>query len=170
MSDQFYLARKMLQMHEGIRLEAYDDTTGHQTIGYGWNLDAKPLPVGVGKMVDGRLTITTSEAEALLDMSMLDHWNELAGAFRWVNNLSEWRKAVLLDMAFNMGIPTLKTFKNTLSLISAGDYDGASRLMLQSQWAKQVKRRADVLSEIMRIGTMTQSQKVKYGIGIWEHY
>jgi len=66
-------------------------------------------------------------------------------------------------MAFNMGIPVLKTFKNTLNSVLLQDYNDASRRMLQSKWAGQVKRRADVLSEIMRIGFMPAAIMNQYG-------
>lgn len=166
MRDHFTLARKMLQVHEGLRLESYTDTTGHKTIGYGWNLDAKPLPQGIGKWANGKRTITDIEAEALLDVSMMDHWNELVSAFPWVGGLNAWRKAVLLDMAFNMGIPTLKTFKNTLNDIQLGNFASASERMLKSKWAGQVKRRADVLSEVMRLGFMPAALMAIYKIDL----
>lgn len=166
MRDHFTLARKMLQVHEGLRLESYTDTTGHKTIGYGWNLDAKPLPNGIGKQQGDKVTISAIEAEALLDVSMFDHWNELIGAFHWVGGLNAWRKAVLLDMAFNMGIPTLKTFKNTLNDIQLGNFASASERMLKSKWAGQVKRRADVLSEVMRLGFMPAALMAIYKIDL----
>lgn len=163
--NHFKLARYLLQVHEGLRLTEYQDTTGNRTIGYGWNLDAKPLPQGVGiKDANGKWIISEDEAQSLLDTSMIDHWNELTVALPWVQSLNPWRKAVLLDMAFNMGIPTLKTFKNTLNSILLQNYDDASQRMLQSNWAKQVKRRADVLSEIMRLGFMPATVMAQYGI------
>lgn len=162
--NHFNLARRMLQVHEGLRLKEYTDTTGHRTIGYGWNLDAKPLPQGIGKKdANGKWVISEPEAQGLLDISMIDHWNELTVAFPWVQSLNPWRKAVLLDMAFNMGIPVLKAFKNTLTSILLKDYDDASRRMLQSKWAGQVKRRAYVLSDIMRIGFMPAAIMAEYG-------
>ena len=160
--NQIDIARKFIKKHEGLRLTEYDDTTGHNTIGYGWNLASKSLPEGIGHIVNGKLTITQSEADKLLDKSMLLHWANLNLELPWVSTLNNWRQAVLLDMAFNMGVPTLLTFKNTLSLIKYGDYDGASRLMLQSTWAKQVKRRADILSETMRRGVLAQAMMPQY--------
>lgn len=162
--NHFNLARHMLQVHEGLRLNEYTDTTGHKTIGYGWNLDAKPLPQGVGKKdAKGKWVITEPEAQGLLDTSMIDHWNELIVSFPWVNGLNAWRKAVLLDMAFNMGIPTLKTFKFTLYDVANGDFAKASERMLKSKWAGQVKRRADVLAEVMRLGFMPAAIMNEYG-------
>lgn len=102
----------------------------------------------------------------MLDVSMLDHWRELVGAFPWVNEQDVWRKAILLDMAFNLGIPTLRTFKNTLAAIQRRDYKTASENMLKSKWATQVKRRADVLAEIMRLGAMPAALMQIYDINM----
>lgn len=169
--NHFNLTRKMLQVHEGLRLTEYTDTTGHSTIGYGWNLGAKPLPQGVGKKDgNGKWTISEAEAQTLLDISMIQHWNELTLAYPWVRSLNPWRKAVLLDMAFNMGIPALKTFKNTLNSVLLQDYADASRRMLKSLWAEQVKRRAIVLSDIMLNGKMNNGYLVEYNLGGWEYF
>ena len=53
-------------------------------------------------------------------------------------------------MAFQLGIDGLLKFKNTLNLIEAGDYETASKEMLNSLWAKQTPERAKRLSEQIR--------------------
>ena len=55
-------------------------------------------------------------------------------------------------MCFNMGIGSLAGFKNTLAMIQAGDYAGASENMLKSKWAVQVGNRATELAQIMKTG------------------
>jgi lysozyme len=57
-------------------------------------------------------------------------------------------------MAFNLGIPRLKLFKNMWSAIHRKDYERASVEMLDSKWAEQVKGRATRLSDIMRTGEL----------------
>lgn len=168
--SQFDIARAMLKVHEGLRLTEYTDTTGHNTIGYGWNLDAKSLPAGYGKLVDGKVTITTSEAETLLNMSMASHWMALTSALPWVLTLDAWRQAVLLDMAFNLGIKGLLTFKKTLGYAENKRFGNASEGMLNSKWATQVKRRARVLSDIMLNGKMNNAYLVDYNLGGWEYF
>ncbi|MBF0519480.1 MAG: hypothetical protein HQK92_07140 [Nitrospirae bacterium] len=64
--------------------------------------------------------------------------------------LSDVRKLVLIDMCFNMGITALLGFKQTLHDIETGNFESASRQMLQSQWAVQVHGRAIELSTMMR--------------------
>jgi lysozyme len=146
--------------HEGLSLSEYRDSTGNRTIGYGWNLDAHPLPEGIGFAPKGkpaRLN-TPSEAVKLLDISIKTHWQDLINALPWVehqNTTTNWntaRQAALLDMAFNMGITVLLGFNNTLNMMRLGRYDEAAKNMMQSKWAMQVKGRAVTLSNIIKTG------------------
>ena len=59
---------------------------------------------------------------------------------------------VLMDMAFNMGVPRLKKFKKMWAAIHKEDYETASKEMLDSRWSKQVGRRSMILSAKMRNG------------------
>ena len=54
---------------------------------------------------------------------------------------------VLLDMAFNMGVPRLGKFKKMWAAIEDGDMNEASKQALDSRWADQVGRRAESLAE-----------------------
>jgi lysozyme len=167
----FDIARKIIAKNEGLRLVEYKDTTGHRTIGYGWNLDAKVFPVGMGMIVGGKFTINQYEADRALEISMQAHFDELVIALPWVVNLNLWRQAVLLDMAFNMGIPTLLKFVTTLTLIKSGHFSEAADRMLQSKWASQVKRRADINAQIMRQGFFPKSLMTSYGLNdTWESF
>ncbi|WP_297814374.1 hypothetical protein [uncultured Helicobacter sp.] len=51
------------------------------------------------------------------------------------------RKAALVDFDYNVGLGTLKTFKNTLRFFECGDYKQAAENMRKSKWFGQVKRR-----------------------------
>lgn len=130
------VAKQMLRIHEGLRLKPYEDTTGHLTIGYGRNLDSNG--------------ISEEEAEYLFnnDVDRVDA--ELTQTFEWYNSLSIDRKAVIIDMTFNLGIRGLSRFKKTISYIESKDYESASIEMLDSLWAKQVGQRAIKLSQMMK--------------------
>ena len=67
-------------------------------------------------------------------------------------DLDPVRKAVIENMSFNLGYPTLKKFQNMISSISQGDYETASKEMLNSRWSKQVGQRSIELAEQMRTG------------------
>jgi len=131
----------LLSQHEGRVAHAYQDSLGYWTIGVGHLID---------KRKGGRLP--EEIIDALLDYDMRKHWLELLEALPWVERLDDVRQAVLLDMAFNLGVPGLLKFKNTLRYVERGDYKLASSGMLASLWARQVKSRANRLSRMMETG------------------
>lgn len=80
--------------------------------------------------------------------------NALSKELSFFDKLDDVRQAILIDMAYNMGIKGLLSFKNTLKLISDGKYVEASINMEQSNWYKQVKTRAKKLCEAMKTGKL----------------
>lgn len=137
MSDTTDLLLPALKQEEGFRARPYKDSLGYLTIGYGCNLDAG-WSEGLASCV---LAYQAAQAEA-----------DIKAAFPWYSTLSLPRQAVLLDMAFNMGIERLKGFYNTLGAIQRGDWAAAEAGMLASRWAKQVGPRASRLARIMFTG------------------
>lgn len=131
------LFKKQLELHEGRRSKFYIDTVGVPTVGIGFNLD-EPVPDVV---IDFWFEIVLDQHEKALNV-----------AVPWAKDLDPVRYRVLLDMAYNLGIPRLLQFKQTLTSIKRGDYAEAASQMLQSRWARQVKRRAVTLSNMMRSG------------------
>ena len=128
----------MIKMHEGLVLTPYKCTANKTTIGYGRNLEDKG--------------ITEKEAEYLLQSDIEECKKNIVSKISFYEDLSEVRKAVLIDMCFNLGINGLMKFKNTLKAIQLKNYDLAANEMLNSNWAIQVKGRALRLSRMMRIG------------------
>lgn len=136
-----YLAQ--LKRHEGERLTAYLDTVGVLTVGVGHNCKSSPVP-GVEKPGD-RISQELSDRLFLADVSK--HEQGILAKLPWIKSLIPARQAVLFNMAFNLGVAGLLSFKNTLSLIQQGKYLAASDAMLKSKWAAQVGRRAYELAE-----------------------
>jgi len=131
--------KEQLIRHEGLRLKPYRCTAGKLTIGVGRNLED--------------CGITKPEASILLENDILRCESELMDNIPDVyNRLNNTRKAVLINMCFNLGINGLLEFCHTLALIDCGDYERAANGMLASKWAKQVGLRAIELSEQMRKG------------------
>lgn len=128
----------LLKKHEGLRLKPYRCSAGKLTIGYGRNLD----DVGISE----------EEAEMLLLNDLLTANIEVENRFLWFQELDEVRKAVVVNMIFNLGIARFSAFKKTISLIEEGSYSEAAQEMLDSRWANQVGSRANELSEMMRTG------------------
>ena len=69
-----------------------------------------------------------------------------------VNQVNAVRQMVLIDMAFNMGVPRLMKFKDMWLAIEKVNYISACEEMIDSRWADQVKGRAMKLSLAMKNG------------------
>ncbi len=129
---------RQLRLHEGERLKPYRCTAGKLTIGVGRNLEDRG--------------ITAQESAYLLGNDITSTQAALLKALPWVGQLDDVRQRVVIDMAFNMGLGTLLTFKNTLAAIQRGEYQRGAAMMLDSRWARQVGQRAERLSRMMATG------------------
>lgn len=144
---------EQLKRHEGFESRVYHCTEGKDTIGYGYNISANPLRLPEYELQTLRqVGIKQDRAEQLLKAVVAGDTKELYQRLPWIVRINEARQAVLINMAYNLGIDRLMKFKRTLALIEHGDYDNAADAMMQSKWAKQVKGRAVELSNQMRLG------------------
>jgi len=144
---------QQLKRHEGFRSRAYKCTAGHDTIGYGYNLDANPLKLTNYEIVKFRKEGMDEKVGEWLLLRMIDQCTgQVAKSLDWFESLDDVRQCVLINMCFNLGLKGLLGFKNTLAMVHAGDYDLAAQAMLKSKWATQVKGRAVELSEQMKTG------------------
>lgn len=132
-----------LRRHEGCRLEAYQDTVGVWTIGYGHT----------GRDVKPGVRISQSEAERLLTIDTAIAIEGARAVVQLFDLQSDVRKTVLVNMCFNLGKVGLSKFKATLSAIKEGEYPEAAYRMANSLWYKQVKGRAREL--VLRMLTNT---------------
>jgi lysozyme len=124
--------------HEGMELKVYKDSLGIETIGVGRNL------------VDRG--VTEEEARYLCNNDIEIVERELVQSFPIVSSLNDTRIRVLLDMAFNVGLPRLRGFKRMWAALDNQDYVEAAKEMLDSKWARQVKTRAYTLARMMESG------------------
>jgi lysozyme len=132
------LAKKLIKLHEGLKLKPYECPSGYITIGYGRNIQQNG--------------ITLAEAEMLLDNDIERVITELEKWLSVFNELSENRKAALIDMSYNLGFNKLFQFRNFLAALQKKDFDLAAKEMLDSKWAAQVGNRATVLANMMKEG------------------
>lgn len=126
-----------IEAHEGFRSKPYRDTVGVLTIGYGTNLDA-----GLSK----------AQGRALVVVKVEEIEAALAAVAGWILSLDPVRRRVVMEMAYNLGVPGLMKFVNTLAAVRAGNWTKASDGMLASKWATQVGYRAILLARRMRTG------------------
>jgi lysozyme len=133
--------KDQLKRDESLRLMPYHDSVGKLTIGFGRNLDERG--------------ISSAEAEMMLENDISETVAEVSRALPWALELDQARRAVLTNMAFNMGIGGLLGFRKALAAMRRGDWDLAAREMLDSKWATQVGARATRLATQMRTGQWT---------------
>lgn len=134
--------RKQLKAFEGLRLEAYRDTLGILTIGYG-HVDDTITPDTVW---------TLEKAEAVFEQDLAEKTAQVKRHISWFYRLNEPRQAVLVGMAFQLGIGGLLGFNNTLGDIRDERWHEAANGMLSSKWAKQTPRRVQRLARQMETG------------------
>ena len=145
--------------HEGLVLNVYKDTLGIDTIGIGRNLEDR----GISQQELDDLDIPTidhiyeygiTEADAVYlatnDVQIVEE--ELVRAHPCVEQLDSVRQLIVMDMAFNMGVPRLCKFVKMWNAIHENKYDVAAKEMLDSRWSKQVKSRSTILANAMHNG------------------
>ena len=128
--------RDDLRRHEGVRHKPYRDSLGVLTIGIGRNLER-----GLSK----------EEIEYLFLCDIANVQNQVTKLAVWPK-LSDDRRAVLFNMAFQLGFRGLLNFRRMLDALGADDYERAADEMLDSRWAEQTPERAHELAAIMRTG------------------
>lgn len=126
-----------IKRHEGLRLQAYTDTTGHLTIGWGHRIQpGDPTEV------------TEEEAEQLLQQDIQNAKDELAKDLPWTLALPMDQQSILIEMVFQLGVSGLLGFRNMLFCIRSGDTDGTVHAMLDSLWHKQCPERCEELANL----------------------
>ncbi len=125
-----------LREDEGLKLEVYKDTTGHQTIGYGHNLS----DLGISKAI----------ADAILMEDLVTTLMALNSQIPWWKTLTESQRRALINMAFNLGVNKLLEFKKMLAALKTGNSDLAATEALDSKWAEQVGSRAWRIAALFR--------------------
>lgn len=137
-----------LRRDEGVRYWPYDDSKGIPSTGIGHNLRATPLPSSWA------YPLTDAQVSQLLKQDLQNTFAALDHNLPWWRGLDEVRQRVVANMAFNMGVGTLLTFRNTLGAMQRGAYAVAAAGMLNSAWYGQVGQRAVRLCAAMETGVM----------------
>ena len=156
--DKDLLMQKLVA-HEGMRLDVYKDTLGINTSGIGRNLDDRGITKDELDWMDYPSIeyvysdgITEADAIYLAQNDVQIVEEELLRAHPCVDRLDAVRQLVLVDMAFNLGVPRLCKFKKMWAAVEAEDFPTAAKEMLDSRWANQVKSRATKLAHAMHHG------------------
>jgi lysozyme len=123
--------------HEGFVNKPYDDKGGI-AIGYGSNLSRRGL--------------SRDEAYYLMHNDVVRIEEALPGISPASETISHGRYAVLVSMAYNLGLDGLSQFHRFLAALEAQNYELAAKEMERSLWCVQVGKRCEELASIMRRG------------------
>ena len=132
-NDAFFIQNRTKEF-EGFRDKVYLCPAGKLTIGYGTNLEDRGL--------------TEGEASYLLINDVMRIDENLKAHQLIFGNVKI--NAVLIDMAYQMGVSGLLKFKNMLASIRSGDYQDAAEHLLDSNYAKQTPNRAEANAKVLR--------------------
>lgn len=146
MNNSKKIAYTLIDENEGDRLKVYKCPAGKWTIGRGRNLEDKG--------------ISQPESDLMLANDIEEAHIELKG-IEFYNDLSDVRKAVLIDMAHNLGFVGLMKFKNMMEALRTGDYDKAAYEIQDSKYWNQVGIRAKRNWYLMKFDVMATRQTVR---------
>jgi GH24 family phage-related lysozyme (muramidase) len=141
-SSEGYLG--FLRNEEGFRAEAYDDSFGNMTIGYGMtsgDMNRKLTQEEADGDMRGRVKVAEDELSRVITRS----------------NLSQGQQDVLVDMHFNMGLGNMRDF---IDLVNSGDDVRASQEILRYTKARDKKTGEMVEVEALQ-------KRVKKRQGMW---
>jgi lysozyme len=131
---------KLLMFEEGFRADAYYCSEGYPTIGIGWKIGSKNQSLDDFKL----MTISKGAALAQCDSEVNDLAINLHCVIENWESLGEPRQAILISMAYQMGLSGLMKFKNMIAAIEDDDFAEASNQGMDSIWAsdRQTPERA----------------------------
>lgn len=126
--------RDNIKEGEAFRAQVYKDTREIPTIGYGANLTTpsnqaflESRGYDIQALLDGTQTISTQDAQALLDR---DINVAISDAHTFVPNFDTLEPSAQLtvaEMSFNLGLPKLEEFENLQTNLLHHDYEAAAK-------------------------------------------
>ena len=142
------LALKLVKEAEGFEPLPYRCTAKKLTQGYGRNLEVHPLSEEEKAELasDGSVSEEVAEKWAIKELYECE---EKLNSNIIYQKQSDIRKAVLLDMCFNIGYTGLMKFKKMWFALGERDYPQASREMKDSKYYTDVGTRGKRNVEIM---------------------
>lgn len=127
-----------LKLDEGWVPHAYDDANGRAVTAIGW------VTLGYGFMVDERRQggIPRAVADFWLRWEVKRLISRLEAEIRWFKDAPLSVRAGLVNMAYQMGVGGLLSFRRTLAHGAKGEWSQMAQEALRSRWAEQTPNRA----------------------------
>lgn len=141
MSNEAVMALAMAKESESFRSHKYRCPANKLTQGYGRNLEVYPLSEDEKKELDADGGVSEAVAEKWAIKELLECEDKLKANIIYTKQ-SDIRKAILLDMCFNIGYGGLMKFKKMWFALGNREFTQAGQEMKNSAWYEQVGLRA----------------------------
>ena len=145
-------AYDMLNLEEGLRYRAYKDTTGHITVGIGFNMDnptAKAIwlradiPESFNAVYTQQSVLSTNSVVKLLNTCVDNCRIDLESVLlRDVQDMPTYVQLALINLMFNLGKSVFSQFTTFIDLIKTGNYNDASIDLGTTLWSKELPLRS----------------------------
>lgn len=142
---------QILSYEEGFREKPYVDSEGYPTVACGIKIGPKGASLS-----NYTFTVPRKVGDVWLQQfvdSTINQCRTNPAIYAALQQCNPARADILYSMGYQLGVAGLAGFKNTLVMISNGNFTGAANGMLSSKWATQTKNRAQRHAEVMRTGT-----------------
>lgn len=131
-----------IKAHEGFSARIYKDSVGKATVGYGFLVAA--LSPDELKLNGGKAEPMSKEvAEKILNLKVSKLKKRLFQCLPWLADKPQNVQDTLIEMAYQLGLAGLMSFRYTLGCIEAGDYAQAARNLRASLLYRQTPKRVE---------------------------
>ena len=129
--------KERIKLHEGFRLEPYEDSLGILTVGYGRNLTAA--------------VFTRAEVELMFETDFR-RASQGAENFGFYEYLNEGRKGVIVELCYWIGPTRLGKFRKMRDALSQCKWQLAHDELIDSKLYRQIPGRTQELADILLSG------------------
>jgi len=150
-------AEKLIRHHEGYEETVYPDSRNILTVGVGFNLqnpDAKSRIQKLGLNYElvrkGKQSLNANQIETLFKEDIQRAVKDAKTYLPNFDQIDPKAKIILIDMAFNLGLPKLIKFKDLRKALLNQNYKNAAEAMIDSNWYHQVGNRSKYLVHLMQ--------------------
>lgn len=159
-SEMKEILKNSIKHSEGLYLQPYLDPPGNTnnqySVGYG-----HLIKKGEEELMNG---VTKEQAEQIFDKDFNEHTTATAKNFHGFDKLDSARKAVVLDMGFNMGPSWETVLTDAAKAIQEQRWQDAYKEILNTKYAKQVGPRAQRNANVIVSGSMDEFKKGTEGV------
>ncbi len=167
--------KTLLRIDEGYRRYFYLDPKGHKTIGIGRNVDANPItikeaitlsvfakvPCGTSTSVEDVMRLLDLEkngiclaaAYYLLDSDIAKFTAQLSNQLDFWGKLTQTRKDVFVNMAFNLGDKGFLGFHDMIDYARLEDWKNTANEIRNSHAYRELPARYERLAHYILVGS-----------------